>query len=137
MICDKFIDIVERINQEEELLIVLRRQCFDVLLEISQVLDHLIHDFLFRNFLLEKLWFFTVMKFLFFQHPFEMEIKLQIHFLLNHLIFCFGWDWLGIRLWGLNHVLHLRFLRTIRFVSIRLRLHWLFDTFWLKNGLYE
>jgi hypothetical protein len=38
-ICDELIVVIEDVDQEEELLVVVRWQLFDVLLEVVQVFD--------------------------------------------------------------------------------------------------
>lgn len=100
LICDQFIVVVvEYIDQEEELLIMMGWQLFDLVLEVGQVHDYLVNDLLLRHFFVIKLWFCSVMLFLFWYHSFKMQIQLQIQFILNTLIF--GTHWLRLKtMWG-------------------------------------
>jgi hypothetical protein len=53
-ICDEFIVVVEDVDQEEKLLVVVRWQWFDVLLQVVQVFDCLVNILLLGHFLAEE-----------------------------------------------------------------------------------
>jgi hypothetical protein len=53
-ICDEFIVVVKDVDQEEELLVVVRWQWFDVLLQVVQVFDCLVNILLLGHFLAEE-----------------------------------------------------------------------------------
>jgi hypothetical protein len=61
-ICDEFI-FVEDADQEEKLLVALGWQWFDVLLQVVQVFNCFVNDFLMGYFLAEEALFFIVMIF--------------------------------------------------------------------------
>jgi hypothetical protein len=54
LICDEFIVVVADVDHKEKLLVVVGWQWFDVLLEVVQVFDCLVHIFLLGHFLAEE-----------------------------------------------------------------------------------
>jgi hypothetical protein len=53
-ICDELIVLVADVDQEKKLLVVVRWQWFDVLLQVVQVFDCLVNNLLLGHFLAEK-----------------------------------------------------------------------------------
>jgi hypothetical protein len=54
LICDDQVVVVEIVDQEEKLLVVVRWQWFDVLLQVVQVFDRLVNNLLLGHFLAEE-----------------------------------------------------------------------------------